>query len=185
MKRMISLMLALMLCLGVAAASSETVQNGVLFTTPYFTLTLPEGWQTDFEDLEKDDATEELGYAYAPESKGLAIGAFLMYVEELKDFSLWNTDDAGMQDFTDIMMDILKEDHPRFLGTVMAGQIPLVLLQGEDEDGPYVSASTVTNGYAIHFMGFVTDEQEEYFLELTEKDIELFSQILSTLQPVT
>ena len=55
MKRFFGWMVAAVLMLSaVCAAGAE----GVTFKTNYFTLQLPDGWITDYEDLEKEEGLE-------------------------------------------------------------------------------------------------------------------------------
>ena len=86
MKRLISLLAAAVLLLTAACAAAD----GVKFSTTYFTMELPEGWEIDTEDLEKEEGEESLGFFGESSDIGLGGAAYLVYYEELKDFALWN-----------------------------------------------------------------------------------------------
>lgn len=180
MKRLLSVLLAAMLVLSAATALAD-----VTFTTPYYTMTLPDGWEIDQEDLEADsgEGMEALGYCYASEEIGMVIEAFLLTYEDLQDFSLWKADAAGVQDYVDAVMEDFADDKPEFLGIVQAGSIPFVLIRGADEYGDYLYADTMTNGYAIEFMAYVTDAEGEIQYPLSDDAIETFKSILVTFLP--
>ncbi len=115
----------------------------------------------------------------------MIVEAYLVFYEELKDVSLWNYSDAELKDYTDSLLEEFEDDDPKYLDTVMVGQIPFVLIKATDEDGEYLYADTMTNGYAIELCAYVTDEDAETMYPITEKHIEQFKSILATFQPVS
>ena len=181
-KRLFAVGLCLVMILGMAAAHAG---EAVVFSTAYFTMTLPEGWIVDLEDLEEDDNAKELGYIGDPDGSGLIAVASLVYYENLKNVALWSSDAEELQAYVDAVLEDYAEDNPQWIGNVMAGSIPFVLIRGTDADGEYLYADTMTNGYAIEFIAMRTDENGEKQLPLREQDIELFKSILSTFKPVT
>ena len=182
MKKLLAAMLALSLILGIASALAGTVT----FTTKYFTMELPEGWEIDTESLESvpENNAEALGMFGAPEDVGLVAGAYLVYYEDLKNLALWSSDADELQAYAEAVMEDFADDKPVYLGTFSAGSIPFVLIRGTDEDGEYLYADTITNGYAIEFMVYVTDSEGEKYYPLTDDCIEQFKTILSTFKPV-
>ena len=58
MKRITGLLLALALVLAMAVGA---LADGVTFSTKYFTLTLPQGWEIETEVMETEDGMEDLG----------------------------------------------------------------------------------------------------------------------------
>ena len=183
MKRLFAWMVVAVLMLStVCAAAAE----GVTFKTPYFTLQLPDGWVTDYEDLEKEEGMEGLGFFGEDAEIGLIAGAYLVYYEDLKDLALWSSDAEEMQAYIEAVLEDFKDDNPEYLDTVMAGKIPIVLIKATDAAGEYLYADTMTNGYAIQIEAFVTDNSdEEKSYPLTEEKIEQFKSILATFVPVT
>ncbi len=183
MKRTISLIFALALALSAVcgAAAAEKI-----FKTAYFTVTLPAGWDYDTEEAEKlEDGDEYLGYFGEEKNIGLVVGAYIIYYEDLTDISLWNSDEAGLREYAESVMYDFADDDPEYLGIVMAGKIPFVLIRAEDEEGEYLYADTMTNGYAIEFNAYVLGPDGETQYPFTEKYIEQFKSILSTFQPVS
>ena len=181
MKRFVGLLLALLLSLSlVAGAAAET------FSTAYFTLTLPDGWTAETDDLGEDaeEGVEFLGYFYAPGSVGLMVEAYLVYYEELKNLALWNASESDLSDYVDAILADFADDNPVYLGTVKVGGIPFVLIKGTDEDGEYLYTDTITNGYAIELMAYVSDEDGESLYPILDEHLEQFKNILSTFQPV-
>ncbi len=181
MKRFISMMTAMILIL---AAVCTATAEGNTFTTQYFTLQLPEGWTIDTEDLGEEDGDQELGY-FGEEKSGLLIGAYIIYYEDYKDVSLWSMSESELKNYVEDLMDDLEARHVEWIETVMAGNIPIVLLRAEDYEGEFIYAETMTNGYTIHFQAIRTDEYAEETFPLTDEDIETLKGILATFQPVT
>ena len=185
MKRTISLFFALVLALSAVCCVTSAEET---FKTPYFALTLPDGWLIDTS--EADTAVDEYGEQFLgvfgdDEAIGMIVEAYLVFYEELKDVSLWNYSDAELKDYTDSLLEEFEDDDPKYLDTVMVGQIPFVLIKATDEDGEYLYADTMTNGYAIELCAYVTDEDAETMYPITEKHIEQFKSILATFQPVS
>ncbi len=180
MKRTLSLILALVLALSVSLALAD----GSGFHTSYFTMPLPDGWTYDNTDLEDPDVGEDLGYAYAPETPGLLIEAYMLYYEDLNNFSLWSSDADELQAYIEATLEDYAEDRAEYVDTVMAGSVPFIIIRCTDEEGPYLYADTMTNGYAIEFYSYVLDA-EQNCAEITDADILQFKTILSGFQPVT
>ncbi len=178
MKKITALVLAMLLTLCLASgALAET------FTTKYFSLELPEGWEIDTDDLEEEseEGLEALGFFAGPEDVALMAGAYLVYYEELKDLSLWEASEEDLREYAEIIIEELQDDNAEYIGTVMAGKIPFVLIRCEDEECEYIYADTVTNGYSIQFQAYMADE--ENFHPLTDEAIEQFTTILATFKP--
>lgn len=186
MKRLFSLILAVVLVLSVACAAAA---EGVTFTTQYFTLQLPDNWETDYEDLQKEDDEEDLGYFYDTAEIGLVGAAFLVYYEQLKDISLFNENEETIQEYIDAITEELEEYKPQYLETVTAvpdagmKAIPIVLFKVADDEGDFIYADTITNGYSIQFEFYVTDAEGEKMYPITDEYIELIKTILATLKP--
>ena len=180
MKRFFLLLMTAVLLLPAACALAD----GVTFSTAYFSLQLPEGWEIDTTDLEKKDDAEDLGFFGGKTAEGfLTGGAFLVYYENLKDMSLWNAGEQELKDYQDALLEDFEKNNPELVGTVMAGKIPLVIIRGNDDEGDFVYADTITNGYAIEFEFYVTDDDGEKLLPITDQDIEQIKTILATFQP--
>jgi len=183
MKKAIVIGIALLAVLCVFSAVAE----GVTFTTQYFTVELPEGWESTVnEKPEKDpeDGSIELGSFYSPENESLIFGAYLVYYEEMKDVSLWSSDASEIQDYADAVKEALADYHPEYLDTVMAGKIPFVLFRCTDKDGEFIYADTITNGNAIEFEACVIDLNEK-LCPVTDQRIEQIKTILASFKPVT
>ena len=183
MKRLFDWMVAVILIL---SAVCGAMAEGETFKTPYFTMQLPDGWVTDYEDLQKEEGMECLGYFGENADIGFVACAYLVYYEGLKDLALWSSDAEEIQAYIEATLEDLADDNPVYLDTVMAGKIPIVLVKATDKDGEYLYADTMTNGYAIQIRAFVIDDsEEEKIYPLTEENIEQFKTILATFQPVT
>lgn len=181
MKRIVCLTLALLLAAPFCGALAENV-----FTTAYFTMTLPDGWEIDTEDLDKasSDGVEALGYFGDDGEVGLVAGAYLVFYDELKNVSLWNADEEELREYAEILMEELAEDNPEWIGTLSAGSVPFILIRGTDSDGEYLYADTVTNGYSVQFEVRVTDTDGEKTYPMTDEYVERFEEVLSTFVPV-
>ncbi len=182
MKKTMAMFLAAMLMMSaVFCASAE----GVSFSTKYFKLTLPDDWEVDMDDLESEEGIESLGFFGASDDIGIVAAAYLVYYEDLKEISLWNADESTLQEYADAVMADFEDDDPEMIGTVMAGSIPFILIKAQDEDGDYLYADTITNGYAIEFQVFVLDAEGETQYPMTDEYIEEFTDILMTFEPVS
>ena len=179
MKRLISLAVAAVLMLSAAFAAAE----GVTFSTPYFTMELPDGWIIETDDLDKKEGEETLGYFGSPDQIGLVCGAYLVYYEELKDFALWNASEEEVNAYTEVLMEEFEDSNPELIGILTADKIPLVMIRMHDDDGDFLYVDTVTNGYAIQFEISVTDSEGEKFYPITDEYIEQVKTILATFKP--
>lgn len=187
MKRIISLVFALFLALstlGFAAA------EGVAFKTDYYTMTLPRGWEIDTDDtgVEEEDRElrqEYLGFCYDSRDVGLAFEAYLVFYKDsdLQAIQLWNANEAEKQAYADGILETFEDDEPVFLGFVMADRIPFIVIKATDEDGDYLYAETMSNGYALVFYAYVFDGEDLY--PITDQYMEQFKSILETFTPVT
>ena len=182
MKRFIILVLAI----AVFTAAFATAE-GVEFRTAYFTLQLPEGWETstDMDDMEETEGVEWLGLFADSADIGLVGIAYLVHYENLEDISLWNADDETMEAYKEAILEDFEDDDPELIGTVMAGKIPLIVVRAADEDGEYIYADTMTNGYAIQFRFMVTDPEGEEQYPVTDGYLAQIEEILATFTPVT
>ena len=157
---------------------------GTVFETPYFTLELPEGWEIDQEELDKEseEGLEVLGYFGESAEIGLAAQVVLANYVDLNDFSLWNADEEGFQQYVDMLMEEFANDNPQNLGIQNVGGIPFVLIKCSYQDGEYLYVDTITNGHAVEFVAVVSDYGEKYY-PFTDDYIELFKTILATFKP--
>ena len=111
MKRSFLFLVMAVLFLTAAFASAD----GVTFSTAYFTLELPDNWETDMGDLKKEDNTEELGFFGGEMAGGLlAGGAYLVYYENLKDISLWNASAEELKDYEDALLEDFDHLYRRY-----------------------------------------------------------------------
>ena len=181
MKRFLVLMTAAVLFLSVAcAAAAET------FSTSYFSLDLPDGWEIDTTDLEEEENAKTLGLFFGKTSDGFLVGnAFLVNNEGWKDVSLWNSSEEELKEYADSLLEDFADTNPELIGTVLAmdGKIPLVMIRGTDKDGEFVYADTMTNGVSIEFEFYVSDDEGDKQLPLTDEHIEQIKTILTSLKP--
>lgn len=182
MKRLFRLILVMILVFLVACAAAA---EGVTFSTAYFTLQLPDGWVIDTEDLESKDGEECLGFFAGPEDIAITGDAYLVYYEDFKDIALWNSDEEELKAYTEAMLEDFKDNRAELIEIVMAGKIPLILIKGSDDEGEFLYAETMTNGYAVEFEFFAMDAEAEKQYPITEEQIEQVKSILATFQPVT
>ena len=183
MKRCLALFTVLLLALPMACPAEKA--GGQVFETQYFTMQLPEDWTIDTRELEKEEDMEMLGYLFGPEDADWVLESAIMYYKDLKDIALWNSDEEEMQDYIDAVLEDFKDEEPEYLKTVMAGQIPFVLIRAVDDDGPYYYADTMTNGYAIVFYAYIARNDLDRTLEPTEEQMQQLEEILLTFAPVT
>ena len=183
MKKLLAIVFTLLFTLGIVSAMA----GGMTFSTKYFTMELPEGWEIDTSDPQNDaeNNTEDLGLLFGEvEGKALLCETYVQYVEDMKSIALWNSDADELKEYAEEVMEDFEEDNPVYLDTVKANGIPFVLIKATDEDGEYLYADTVSNGYLINFIVYAVDADGESYLPLTNDCIEAFKTILSTFKPV-
>jgi len=180
MKKLTAIILSLALVLCAVSALADN-----MFTTKYYSVELPEGWETDTENLEEEseENSEALGAFGSPDEIGLVVCSYLDYYEDLKDISLWNSDADELQAYAEAVMEDFEEDHPVYLGTFKAGDVPFVLIKAANEEGEYLYADTITNGYAVVFIAYVTDYDGEKLYPVTDEYAEQLKTILATFKP--
>ena len=200
MKRFLTMITAAILLL---TAVCTAMADGVTFSTKYFTLQLPDGWETETDlesteedadedaddalvlemDQESEQAQETLGFFGEPSDEGLVAAAYLVYYKEMKDVKLWDASEEELKEYTDGLLKDLEDVKPELIGVVKADKVPLVLIKGSDEDGEFLYADTVTNGYAIEFEFYISDAEGEKQLPFTDAQIEQVKTILATFKP--
>ena len=180
MKKITALFFAVLLALSLFCGA---LADGQTFATKYFTLELPEKWEIDQDDLddESEEGMEALGFFGSPEDVSLVAEAYLVYYEDLKDFSSWSASEAEVEEYKELLLEEFEDDKAEYIGTTMAGSIPFILIRCTDEDGDYLYADTVTNGYAIQIVAYLADEDKIY--PLTDEAIEQFKTVLATFKP--
>ena len=134
-------------------------------------------------DQESEQAQETLGFFGEPSDEGLVAAAYLVYYKEMKDVKLWDASEEELKEYTDGLLKDLEDVHPELIGVVKADKVPLVLIKGSDEDGEFLYADTVTNGYAIEFEFYISDAEGEKQLPFTDAQIEQVKTILATFKP--
>ena len=179
MKRFMSVLLAAILTLSAMSALAD-----VTFKTDYYTLTMPDEWVVDTDNLEADslDGMDALGYLYAPGELGLAISAYLMRFEDEEGVSLWNAEEAEIQEYADAVVEDYSDDQAVLLDIIKANGVPFVLIRGTDMYGDYLYADTLTDSYAIEFIAYYTDMDGKPY-PLTDEAIEQFKSILASFVP--
>ena len=200
MKRFLTMITAAILLL---TAVCTAMADGVTFSTKYFTLQLPDGWETETDlesteedadedaddalvlemDQESEQAQETLGFFGEPSDEGLVAAAYLVYYKEMKDVKLWDASEEELKEYTDGLLKDLEDVKPELIGVVKADKVPLVLIKGSDEDGEFLYADTVTNGYAIEFEFYISDAEGEKQLPFIDAQIEQVKTILATFKP--
>ena len=83
MKRNFLFLVTAVLFLTAAFASAD----GVTFSTAYFTLELPDNWETDMGELKKEDNTEELGFFFGLDLDFAAFSAFFAALASLSSLA--------------------------------------------------------------------------------------------------
>lgn len=181
MKRAFTLLLtALLLALPACAAMAEAGQT---FSTDYYSLTVPQDWQIDTSNLEKEENFQLLGDLLSPDDPGLVIEAGLAHYGEMSDVSLWNADETAMQEYIDVVLEELEDDRPEYAETLNIGGIPFIVIKAEGEDGPYAYIDTMTNGYAVIFYAYVAGTDDDALLPMSDADWEQVKAILATFKP--
>lgn len=182
MKRILAILLAAILLAASGAALAEELSQ--TFTTAYYTLSLPQDWTIDTSDLQNEQDYEDFGVMYAPDDPSLTIEAGMSYYSDMKDVSLWNADEAQLQDYIEDVKAELSDYGGEYVSTLRAGNIPFVVFHASDGDGPYYYVDTMTNGYAICFYVYDYGADSGAISDPSEAEWALFERILATFAPI-
>lgn len=73
--------------------------------------------------------------------------------------SLPGANEAVLAAYVDDMLDVYSDENAALVTSVKAGSqgIPFYIFSYTNEDGPYLMAETVLNGYALQFMTYYND----------------------------
>ncbi len=181
MKRFFALLLILALFCSAAHAESWTQK----VTTPYYTLTVPEDWIIDQEDLEAEDGTEDLAYISAERDNDILFLQLSVFVDEDDpDLSLWNLSETELQAF--IREEIESFDDLRdvvYKGSITVNQIPFLLFDYLDEDGWYIGGMTVASGHYLYILALSVTYDGKY-ISAPEENREMLRKVIESFQPV-
>lgn len=83
-------------------------------------------------------------------------------IDGFEDFSTQGADEAARQLYLDDLYASFDDQSIKLLTTVTAGEskAPFYVFSYENEDGPYLMAETVVNGYGIDFMAYYNDSEK-------------------------
>ncbi len=182
MKRVTLLVLTLVLAAALAAGACAEELTQV-FTTSYYTLSVPGNWIVDTGSLWSDEDYEELGVLEAPTDVGLVIecAAFGDLDEDYE--ALW---DGVSEDSLDAcvvaLMEDYEDDDPEYLGALWTDGVPIVVLSAEDDEGPYFCVDTVVNGRELSFLAYVANADSDRTLEPSEEDVALLKRIIGSIR---
>ena len=183
MKKFSTLMIAFLLVFSLlcgAAAEGE----GVVFTTKYFTLNLPENWKIETEDLEQNvENAELLGYLYGPAETDIAVNVSISTHNNQEAVAPY-AGEQGVEAYKELILKYFEKFSPEYLETVLVGDLPFILVKYTDEEGETIlDVNAVVGGEEVEFMVYRADETETY--SVTDEDIELFKTVLQSFRPVT
>ncbi len=180
MKRLLSLVIALLLAL---SAVSFALAEEKTLKTPYYTITLPDGWDYDTSEAEAfDEDSEFLGSFTNKQDVILTVESYLIRYAEMADISLAEFSAEDLQDYADVMLEDFSDSQPVALGIVTAGSIPFVLIKAADEQGEYVYADTLLKGLNFQFVAYAQDAAESV-QPITDEQVEAIKTILATFMP--
>lgn len=182
MKHRIAIVIVLvMLVSSILPAYAQTVDGRGLFT-----LEIPEDWEdygySEESDVEGD--SYDLGFYVGYGVRDLNIAVSLYAYPEYADVRLFELDDDSIHEYGTLMMD-------EFFGTEIVTEcrvgdyeIPFVVFYSAEDKGQAIVAVTMSNGWAILFMGYAYEDADYAKMrDLNEDDVELFLDILNTFEP--
>ncbi len=180
MKRLLSLVIALLLAL---SAVSFALAEETTLETPYYTLTLPDGWDYDTSEAEAfDQDSEFLGYFSQNQANGLFVESYVIRYNDMLTISLADFNEEELQDYASVTMEDFADGEPVDLGVALAGNIPFILIKASDEAGEYLYADTMIAGSNFQFIAY-TQNVEENVLPITDEQVEAFKAVLATFVP--
>ena len=181
MKRLFGAVLILVLVLSLSCALGELGQT---FETKHYTLSIPDGWTVDKDDLNSKPGSWELGYAYAPEDDAMCIRATLDFYDSWDGISLWSADEDEMNEYRQAMMEDYAQYAPVLIDILYVGRIPFFVMRLTDDGEVFYWAETMTNGYVVGLECYALDKKGDY-RDVTDAERDLFIDILRTFEPKT
>ena len=143
--RLLSLLLAALLLLGAGSAcAAEHTISGL------FSITYDETVFTLDHSSYCDDSTPEHRWLFVLCSEDALIDVDMQPAGDYAVQSLDGADEAALKIYIDEMSFVGCE----YIETVDAGEIPFGLFRMNDENGPYLLAETIANGWCIDFYAY-------------------------------
>ena len=167
--KLLSLLLALLLilCLGGAQAAEYTAPG--LFTVTYD----EQRWTADCAAYH-GESTPEARWLFMLYSDDMLIDVEAATAAGYAVQTLVGADAGSIERYIDDMA-FVGCTH---LDTITVGEIPFVLFEMEDEEGPYLMAETVANGWCIDFYAYYDQGGPA-----DEKLAEALREVLGTFEP--
>ena len=164
--KFLSLLLAAALLLCPLGAHAATQTASGLFSISYDETC----WQADSASYHAEDSAQER-WLFMLYSQNMLID-----VEVLRaaDYAVENLTDATLQQYIDEMVFV----GCRYVDTLHADGVPFGLFELEDEEGPYLLAETVVNGWCIDFYAYY-----DQTAPVDDALVQALREIVGTYQP--
>lgn len=178
MKKLLSLLLALLLLTAAGLACAEEYNaNGI------FTITYDENlYQFDNRTYlsENTDQYVWLFMLYQPQ-EDVVVDVCMEYLEEFEDLTLFTAPAEDRQKYVNATLDAFTDQNIKLLDTLTVSDydIPFYVYSLEDSNGGYLIAETVVSGWGIQFSAYHQDSKD-----LDDALLKVLEEIMTSFRPV-
>ena len=179
MKKFLALLLCVLMCTASFTALAAEYKAGNIFTITYDENAYVIDNSTYLEENTSDYIWLFMLYN---EANDTVVDVAMEALPEFAELSLLSATAEERNGYVEATLDIFSDASIKLLDTITVSDmsIPFYIYSLEDENGAYLTAETVVNGWAINFSA--------YHMESAEADIALLNvlaEVVKTFQPVT
>ena len=176
MKKLAALSLALLLALGITAATAET------YTAPgFYTITYPDGLTLDNTSYTDENSEDEV-WLFLLSNEEYMLDAYITKLDEYANVSLYSATDEQREAYVEDTLDDYADYNPELVETVTTDEgIPFYVFSMQESDGAYYYAETITNGMSVNFYAYYVDAS----LPLDDALLSNLHDVLASLRKAT
>ncbi|MBE5793067.1 MAG: hypothetical protein E7323_00095 [Clostridiales bacterium] len=179
MKRFLALLLCVLMCAACCSALAVEYNANNIFTITYD----ENAYAIDNSTYLEENTNEYIWmFMLYNEASDAVVDVAMEALPEFADLSLFSATAEERNSYVDATLEIFADANIKLLDTITVSdiQIPFYIYALEDENGAYLTAETVVNGWAINFSTYhmATSDADDALLNVLEE-------IVKTFQPVT
>lgn len=179
MKKFLALLLCVLMCAASCSALAVEYNANNIFTVTYDENT----YAIDNSSYLEENTSEYIWlFMLYNEGADAVVDVAMEALPEFAGLSLFSATAEERNGYVEATLDIFSDAGIKLLDTITVSdlQIPFYIYSLEDENGAYITAETVVNGWAINFSTYhmATSEADDALLNVLEE-------VVTTFQPVT
>ena len=179
MKKFIALLLCVLMCAASCSALAVEYNANNIFTITYDENT----YAIDNSSYLEENTSEYIWmFMLYNEQADAVVDVAMEALPEFAGLSLFSATAEERNAYVEATLDIFSDANIKLLDTITVSdlQLPFYIYSLEDENGAYLTAETLVNGWAINFSTYhmATSDADSALLNVLEE-------IVTTFQPVT